>query len=297
MSKGYSQDTAGGQNAIGLFDALFAAVKPALAAADLEWQRVALSEAPSFRTLSLLAPDENCLSDIIAEVLDPQGSHGQIATFLALFVSHCGPIGKLPLNRVSIHRESQTVFIANRKRRIDILIDGDKWGIGIENKPWASEQKNQFRDYADDLEKRFGENFLLIRLIGHDVEVTSKDGAPNKQISAQGKFVSWQYNTDLLAWVNECRQACQAPRVITFLDEFCRYITAEFATAPNPRSDMERKHLLPALESILDKDSSQLHSAAAIADLFPTLRQKLVRQMFDEVQKKVLAALGSGWIC
>jgi hypothetical protein len=291
----YTEDQLVEQPAIGLFTELLAAVKPALAAADREWQEVAVKEAPDFRALSLLSPDENGLSDIIAELLDPRASHGQGETFLTLFSSRCGSVGKHTKERVTVHRESRTIFIANQRRRIDLLIDGGKWGIGIENKPWAGEQKDQLQDYADDLERRFGENFLLIRLTGQDVEATSMDAARQVQLSAQGKFASWQYATDLLAWVNECRQRCQAPRVTTFLDEFSSYITAEFVTATNPRADMERKHLLPALESILKKDPGHLQSAAAIAELFPALRQKVITHLFDEVEKAVLRKLKSGW--
>jgi hypothetical protein len=283
------------ESAVGLLLQLLAAMKPALLAADREWQNVAANEAPTFRALSLVNPDENRVSDIIAELLNPYGSHGQNTTFLTLFASRCGAVGKRPLHHVSIHRESCTIFIANQRRRIDLLLDGGTWGVGIENKPWAGEQKGQLQDYADDLEKRFGENFLLIRLTGRDVEAKSLDAQRQEQLSAQGKFASWRYDTDLLAWVNECRQRCQAPRVASFLEELSRYIAAEFVTVPNPRTDMERKHLLPALESILEKDPSQLHSAAAIAELFPVLRQKMVSHLFDEVQKDVLAVLASDW--
>ena len=295
MPHAYTEDQLVEQLAIGLFAVLLAAVKPALVAADREWQEVAVKEAPDFRALSLLSPDENGLSDIVAELLDPRASHGQGETFLSLFSSRCGSVGKHPKAHVTVHRESRTIFIANQRRRIDLLIDGGKWGIGIENKPWAGEQKDQLQDYADDLERCFGENFLLIRLVGRDVDAKSMDEARQEQLSAQGKFASWQYATDLLAWVNECWQHCQAPRVTTFLDEFYRYITAEFVTATNPRADMERKHLLPALESILKKDPGQLQSAAALAEVFPELRQKFVSQLFDEVQKDVLAVLGAGW--
>jgi hypothetical protein len=293
MDHGYTEDQLVEQSAIG-FAELLAAVKPALAAADREWQKVAANKAPTFCALSILNPDENRLSDIIAELLNPHGSHGQGMTFLTLFASRCGSVGGRPLHEVSIHRESCTTFIANQKRRIDLLVDGGKWGIGIENKPWAGEQKAQLQDYADDLEKRFGEN-LLIRLTGRDVEAKSLDAVRQEQLSAHGRFASWRYDTDLLTWVNECRRRCQAPRVASFLEELSCYIAAEFATATNPRKDMERKHLLPALESILKKDPSQLHSAAAIAELFPVLRQKVVIQLFNEVQKDVLRALGSGW--
>src|SRR6266542_399974 len=259
MPHGYAEDQLVEQPAIGLFAELLAAVKPALVAADHEWRQVTVSEAPTFRALSLFGLDENCLSNIIAELLDPRGSHGQGEAFLKLFSLRCGATSKRPLNHISIHRESRTVFIAKQTRRMDILVDGGKWGIGIENKPWAGEQENQLQDYADDLAKRFGENFLLIRLTGHDGDAKSLDAERQEQLSAQGKFVSWRYDIDLLTWVDECRQLCQATRVTAFLDEFSRYIAAEFATATNPRAVMERKHLLPALESILEKDPSQLH--------------------------------------
>jgi len=295
MPCAYTEDQLVEQSAIGLFSELLAAVKPALVAADREWQKVGANEAPTFRALSLLSPDENRLSDIIAELLNPHGSHGQGATFLTLFASRCGSGGGRPLHHVSIHRESCTIFIANQRRRIDLLVDGGNWGIGIENKPWAGEQKGQLQDYADDLEKRFGNNFLLIRFTGRDGNVKSIDAVRQEHLSAQGKFMSWRYDPELINWVNECRQRCQAPRVTVFLEEFGRYMTGEFTTQTNPRTDMERKHLLPALESILKKDPSQLHSAAAIAELFPVLRQKVIIQLFNEVQKDVLSALGSGW--
>ena len=61
------------QPAIGLFSELLAAVKPALVAADREWHKVAANEAPTFLALSVLNSDENRLSDIIAELLNPHG--------------------------------------------------------------------------------------------------------------------------------------------------------------------------------------------------------------------------------
>src|SRR5881409_168095 len=124
MPHAYTEDQLVDQPAIELFAALLAAVKAALAAADHEWQQVSVNEAPSFRALSLLSPDENCLSDIIAELLDPRGLHGQGEAFLKLFSLRCGTTSKRPLNHVSIHRESSTVFIAKQKRRMDILVDG-----------------------------------------------------------------------------------------------------------------------------------------------------------------------------
>jgi hypothetical protein len=69
------------QPVVGLFEELLAGVKPALEAADREWQHVKANEAPDFRALSLVGPDENCLSDILAELLDPRASHGHKAKY------------------------------------------------------------------------------------------------------------------------------------------------------------------------------------------------------------------------
>ena len=151
------------------------------------------------------------------------------------------------------------------------------------------------QDYADDLEKRFGNDFLLIRLTGRDGEAKSLDAGTQEQLSMQGRFMSWRYDSDLLAWVNECRERCQAPRVASFLDEFSRYINAEFLSVPDPRTTMERKHMIPALENILENAPNELHSVAAIAGAFPALRQKMVSHFFDEVQKSVLALMGGDW--
>jgi hypothetical protein len=269
VSHAYTENQLVEQPAIRSVADLLTAVKPALSAADREWQRATVNEAPNFRAISLVGPDENCLSDIIAELLNPHGSHGQGETFLNLFSSRCGSIGKLTKNHASIHRESRTIFIANQKRRMDILIDGGRWGIAIENKPWAGEQKDQLQDYAENFEKHFGENFMLIRLTGRDAEVTSMGTARRGQLLAQGRSVSWLYATDLLAWAHECCQSCYAPRVTGFLDEFSRYIIVEFMATTNPRRDIERKCLLPALETILTKEPDKLESIAAIADAFP----------------------------
>jgi len=284
------------QHATKMLTNLLDAVKPALLVADCKWQQFAATEAPSFRALSLVSPDENCLSDIIAELLDPHGSHGQGTTFLKLFLSRCGPVGRFPENQVRVHRESSTISIANQKRRIDILIDGVNWGIGIENKAWADEQENQFQDYAEDLENRFGENFLLIRLTGRDTDVASIDAARLEQLMAQSRFASWHFDAKLLDWVKECQQYSQSPRVKAFLEDFSRYITAEFAIVTNLRTDMERKYLLPALESILEKDPSHFYSVATIVEIFPELRRKFIATLFGEIQKDILEVLGSGWI-
>ncbi len=103
-----------------------------------------------FNLLEVLYPDENRLSSLLASLLEPRGGHGQGSKFLESF------IGLLPA-RV---REQNTMLnlttaavnleaVITNDRRIDIVISfGKEFAIGIENKPWALDQKNQLEDYA-----------------------------------------------------------------------------------------------------------------------------------------------------
>jgi glycosyltransferase involved in cell wall biosynthesis len=88
------------------------------------------------------------------------------------------------------------------------------------------------------------------------------------------------------------RQRSCTPRFTVSPDEFSLCIRAKLATATNPRAEMERMGLPPALQSILENGSGQPQS---VAEGFPELCQKMINQLFDEIQSDVLTALRAGW--
>ncbi len=79
--------------------------------------------AENFSVFDYIEADENRLSDIFADLLDPNGHHGQGERFLELLVerlrislpSHC--------QTPRVNREELTTYLSNSRRRIDILID------------------------------------------------------------------------------------------------------------------------------------------------------------------------------
>ena len=101
--------------------------------------------APRLSIFQLLAPNENALSRVLAELLDPRGSHGQGELFLNEFLRQA----KLPLvspaeaRHVRVRRE----FTTHKQRRIDIVVETPNAVLGIENKPWAAQQEKQLFDY------------------------------------------------------------------------------------------------------------------------------------------------------
>lgn len=109
-------------------------------------QALASAVAESFTVFDYLQPDENLLSRIIADLLDPKGKHGQGSTFLVAFLERLVAVRcTLPsdwrahVDEATVVNEAATSFLPNTARRIDIRIElPQRFGIGIENKPWAA---------------------------------------------------------------------------------------------------------------------------------------------------------------
>ena len=95
-----------------------------------------------------IRPNENRLSDIIACLLDANGSHGQQGKFLDAFLKRLfepDRVAELSGKQPQVKREDPTHYNENQYRRIDITVDFEGFGIGIENKPWDREQEYQLR--------------------------------------------------------------------------------------------------------------------------------------------------------
>lgn len=193
----------------------------------LEHERL---HASRFNVFDSIAPDENTLSNLLADLLDPHGKHGQGAAFLELLLNRCEV--KLPgsLSQAKIHREAPTTSIARDSRRIDIRIDFDTFGLGIENKPWAADQPGQVRDYLQHLDKQHGGRFLLLYLSGSgeppaDHSVTAQELDLH---TMEGRFRMWTFAVEFADWLAEAEPVCQAERVRWFLRDFRDYIRQNF---------------------------------------------------------------------
>jgi hypothetical protein len=93
--------------------------------------------ASDFNIFDYIAPDENHLSQIIADLLRPDGPHGQSSIFLEAFLqlTRISDERYYPDKIKNIVREDSTVYASAFHRRIDITLDFGDAGIGIENKP------------------------------------------------------------------------------------------------------------------------------------------------------------------
>ncbi|BAH76688.1 PD-(D/E)XK nuclease family protein [Solidesulfovibrio magneticus] len=177
--------------------------------------------APEFNFLKLMYIDENKMSDLIAFLLNPSGSHGQESIFLIKFLERLLEQSRISLDTsgVKVSRESHTYTIFQNHRRIDILVELGSVLIAIENKLWSGEQDNQLADYSDHLSKLCDNSYIVfLTPSGHNPKTINTDQAPSGVT-----LVVWSY-FEVATWLDECKAVCNSTRVCFFLDEFKNYI-------------------------------------------------------------------------
>src|SRR3990170_2801468 len=197
--------------------------------------------ATDFNVFDYIRPVENTLSDIVADLLNPVGMHGQGDAFLVAFLRHLNsPILKdlqaSGTRAAKVTRESTTNRIPRSTRRIDITVELGGLGVGIENKPWAPDLPDQVADYVNQLERTYQGRFHFVYL--------SPNGTPPKSLAKEkvedlvscGKLSIWAYSRGLRDWLRECERSCEADKVRWFLRDFQSYVANEFS-APEPEGE------------------------------------------------------------
>ncbi len=167
---------------------------PHLQAARLVERELDRHLARRFNTFRYLRNDELGLSEIIADLLDPDGEHGQGATFLEAMLELLEVGRDAPDSGRTRHaasgrgsRAATLERLAGRlrstapdkirvvperglpgRRRIDITVDiptdDGLFCLAFENKPYADDQPGQCRDYLEFLDREYRGRFVLVYL-------------------------------------------------------------------------------------------------------------------------------------
>lgn len=133
-------------------DQFFANAGHRVKQAEKDQQRVDIKHATRFNVFDLIEPDENKLSDILADLLDPSGTHGQKDLFLQLLFKQLGvPVEDTFTKVAKVKREAPTHGIQKYRRRIDVLVEAGAL-LAIENKVDSLEQRDQIKDYLEHLQ-------------------------------------------------------------------------------------------------------------------------------------------------
>lgn len=183
-----------------------------------------------FNVFDYIKPSENMLSNIIADLLNVKGKHGQGEKFLSLFLEiiPLEDISDFNLVNSRIECESFTSHIENNRRRIDITIDFmGNYGIGIENKPWYRDRDEQISDYMNHMKKKYSGNYKIIYLSGdrtppneNSVDINSEEYKDNVLVIS--------YKNEIIKWLNACYKENESEKFRWFLKDFINYVNQSF---------------------------------------------------------------------
>ena len=138
---------------------------------DAETHGIQMFGAPGMNVFSMFEPDERRVTNILADLLNPKGRHGQGNLFLNAFLSATD----LPEAKRQDHVAVVVDDATSNGRLVDITVSTPGALLGIEVKLWARQQTNQLQDYFDHLKKKAqGRPTELIFLADQDPE-TAED--------------------------------------------------------------------------------------------------------------------------
>lgn len=167
-------------------------------------------------------------SALIANLLDPEGSHGCGDAFLRAFFEIALKDLAYPFEDCTLphsYTEYYTGPIAgDTGGRIDILVKSSHYGLIIENKIYAGDQDKQLTRYDNYGKEIFGaDGYLLVylTLYGYDA---SKESTATKSAEEVG-YLRLSYAEDILRWLEQCtRLAYDKPLVRESLNQYIRTI-------------------------------------------------------------------------
>ena len=167
-------------------------------------------------------------SALIANLLDPEGSHGCGDAFLRAFFEIALKERTYLFEDCTLphsYTEYYTGPIAgDTGGRIDILVKSSCYGLIIENKIYAGDQDKQLTRYDNYGKKTFGaDGYLLVylTLYGYDA---SKESTATKSAEEVG-YLRLSYAEDILRWLEQCvRLADNKPLVRESLNQYIRTI-------------------------------------------------------------------------
>lgn len=257
-------------------------------------RRVEPQLASEFNVLRYARTDEMGLSQILADLLDPTGLHGQGSRFLECFLKRYWSERASSSSAAKVRTEVTTDRIAKRQRRIDIVVDLGDCVLGIENKPWAADQQAQIADYLEHL-KKDGRPFKLLYLVGHEGRLPAEESitAEAFQDRAKEKSLGVIDYSRLREWLRDCLGCCESERVSMFLRDLDRFIASRFS---HEAVDFESQMIVEAATSSARGIDAAAQLNAPIAwHLRVLLLEQLECQLRSRFETAAIDAAVSDW--
>ena len=177
-----------------------------------------------FELLGVVHDEVRTHSAFLADLLDPDGAHGQKHLFLKSFLRMCArkhPEFPLPADPVArglwfIKQEKVTPYGC-----MDLVVTCPDLGflLVIENKVMAGEQEQQLKRYSDWMETQR-------QHYAHRALVYLTPSGRESDSSADCRYFKLSYHDDIYAWLDSALADVQAPRIRETVAQYMEVIAS-----------------------------------------------------------------------
>ena len=223
---------------------------------------------------------ENTHSAIIAELLNPNGSHSLKSAFLEAFLD----LISKDFIPTSFNPSSATVYTeyTTDNGRIDILIeDNQKNALIIENKIYATDQYEQLKRYNQYAQNKYkAHNIYYLTLFGEKASHQSGEGVNYLPISYSDTIIKWldqcialsarlpivretliQYSNHLKTLTNQDMNTKNQEEIVKTLGDFnnLEAVQSIFLNYPKVFDYLAQKHFNPKMEEFASQNNLEYH--------------------------------------
>lgn len=232
-----------------------------------------------FKIIDATTDEVNVHSAFIAELLNPEGSHGQGAVFLELFVKLMN-ISNFNCGKAKVEVEKCIGPLRNNDSeggRLDIIVcDNLGQHITIENKIYAGDQRNQLIRYYN----YSPNNLFYLTLDGKDASDISAKDNKRKIILVSGKhYTPISYREDIIGWLEACRKEAATQPIlregITHYINLIRHLTNQSIN----------KTMNEELVKTLVSTPEKLSTACEIAYTLNDVKANIQWRFWEELRK------------
>ena len=227
-----------------------------------------------FAILKLERNEVQTHSNFIFELLNHRGSHNQERLFLKLFLENVlGLTDYGDIEKAEAFQESFT----SEKRRIDFVIQTEKYQIGIEMKIDATDQNNQLKDYMNELKKAKGKEPKLyyLTLTGYEASKESVGREEGKKV----EYSLVSFENDIYQWITTC---IEKSATIPLLREGLSHYKNLIAKITNKISQPMEKEM----EELINTPK-EIKAVQTILNEYPKIWAKKEMEFWDELWAKL----------
>jgi len=230
---------------------------------------------------------ENLHSDVIKELLSPDGKHGEGTKYLRLFINL---LNLDPIANIDFLLFENNTQVTREEGRRDITISNGKEAIIIENKIYnASDTYNQIPKYVDDLENNKNIKVLLIVYLplshSKKPDKSTWDISSEKRTEIENKLITLQaYNgteKDLCnGWLANCINLTDNIDNLVVLRQYKRIIQHL------ARNEMDHKHMEEFTKYLIESNS--LKVAIAIKNNVDNMRKYIGAHFIEQFDNEIV---------